>query len=143
MESEAPFVSSAIARKKKSLLLTKSWRFHNDVYVFRSKGFREDFGQSVCRQQRRCVVQIDLELVEIRGDSLVGGNGNLPKIEGVCGDVLECGLLFNLDGFLEAPDGFCRRNFDRKDAVARFAEHQTVESNDLTRVGIQASVRVY
>jgi hypothetical protein len=82
-------------------------------------------------------------LVEARGGLLVGGNSELPKNEGVGVNVLECGLFFEFNNFLEVPDGLCRRNFDGKNAVARLAEHQAIESSDLTRVRIQASVRIY
>jgi hypothetical protein len=133
------FISSAIARNRKSLSLTRTWRFHNNMYVVPHKGFREDFRQLLRRQQRLFVNEIDMELVEI----FMGENGNFPKNEGVGVDVLECEPLLILDGFLESPDSLCCRNLDWKDAGARFAEHQTVEFNGSMRLGIQASVRVY
>jgi hypothetical protein len=119
---------------KKSLLLTKTWRFHNDVYVFRSKGFREDFGQFVRRRQLRCLVGTGLELVEILVDTLVGRDGNFPKDEGVGWNVVKCGLLFNLDCLLEVPDGICRSNFDWEDA-ARVITVNPTEKFDCCRHG--------
>jgi hypothetical protein len=41
--------------------------------------------------------------------------------------MLECVLLCNLDGELD-PNVHHRTNFDRKHAVARFAEHSTIDN---------------
>ena len=53
----------------------------------------------------------------------MGGNGNLPKNEGVGVDVLEGEPCFFFDCVLEAADilGIC--DLDREDVGARVAEH--------------------
>lgn len=102
-------------------------RFHNDMYVIRSNRFWKDLRQHLCRQQGLSVNEIDSMLVEVLLQSSVGGSGNLPNNDGVGRKIIKCRPLLFLDLILEVPNGLCGVNFDRKDASARFAEHQTIQ----------------
>ncbi len=57
---------------------------------------------------------------------IVDVDRNAPQIKGVGVDVVECRLLFALDGFLEVADGFRLFNFDCENATGIIAENQTI-----------------
>jgi len=54
-------------------------------------------------------------------------DGNLPKNEGVGGNVVKCRPLLVLDRVLESPDRRCPFNHDWKDAIGIFTENPTIE----------------
>jgi hypothetical protein len=116
-----------VARIRKSLSLTKRWRFHNNVYVDPREGLREDLKQLLRGVQQSFVHEVGLEFAEIVTDFFAGVNGNFPENEAVSGNVLKRGVLFLLDRILEGTNSLIRGNFDLKDAGARLASHQTIQ----------------
>ena len=58
------------------------------------------------------------------------GDGNLPEVESVSGDVVKCRLLFLFYTTSEGPDQLVRCNLDSKNAIRRVSEDPTVQSKD-------------
>ncbi len=58
---------------------------------------------------------------------IVDVDKNAPQVKGVGDDVVECRLLFVLDGILEVVDEFRLFNFDWENATTGIiAENQTI-----------------
>ena len=57
---------------------------------------------------------------------IVNRKGNLPELEAVGVDVVEC-LFLLIDSFLEAPNILVAIDFDRKYASRIFAEDPTIQ----------------
>ena len=58
------------------------------------------------------------------------GDGNLPEVESVGGDVVKCGLFFLFYTTSEGPDRLVRCNLDSKNAIRRVSKDPTVQSKD-------------
>jgi len=73
----------------------------------------------------------ELTVLDIPFERSTDGDVGLPENEGVGRNVIKCGLLFVLDGFLEGTDGLGAQNLDRKDVTVIIARNQTIEFEEL------------